>query len=392
MDVENNKKTWVGFLLATFVAITLFPSIALSARIKDIAYFEGVRENQLMGYGLVVGLDGTGDYGRSEFTMQSISSMLSRMGIKIDDQRIQTRNAAAVMVTADLPPFARSGQKLDVTVSSLGNARSLQGGTLLMTPLRGPDQKVYAMAQGPLSIGGYEVNAGAGNTRRKNHVTAGRVPNGAIVERGVGFKLQDKEELKLVLNSPDFTTATNVSDAINAEFGEDDAPIAKALNASTIEIGIPEDSTDQITQFISGVEVLDVERNREARVVINERTGTVVLGGNVEISEVAVAHENLQVRISTQYQVSQPGPFGQGETAVVPQRDVQVDEETAGEGEGEDQAPEEEPLNVVAPGDDPTIGDIANALNAVGASPRDLISIIQAIKSAGALNAEIEIQ
>jgi flagellar P-ring protein precursor FlgI len=392
MDVENNKKTWVGFLLATFVAITLFPSIALSARIKDIAYFEGVRENQLMGYGLVVGLDGTGDYGRSEFTMQSISSMLSRMGIKIDDQRIQTRNAAAVMVTADLPPFARSGQKLDVTVSSLGNARSLQGGTLLMTPLRGPDQKVYAMAQGPLSIGGYEVNAGAGNTRRKNHVTAGRVPNGAIVERGVGFKLQDKEELKLVLNSPDFTTATNVSDAINAEFGADDAPIAKALNASTIEIGIPEDSTDQITQFISGVEVLDVERNREARVVINERTGTVVLGGNVEISEVAVAHENLQVRISTQYQVSQPGPFGQGETAVVPQRDVQVDEETAGEGEGEGQAPEEEPLNVVAPGDDPTIGDIANALNAVGASPRDLISIIQAIKSAGALNAEIEIQ
>ncbi len=389
--------TLTGFLSVTFVAD------AWATRIKDIAYVQGVRNNQLLGYGLVVGLAGTGDYGQSEFTVQSTVSMLSRMGIRVDRSQIQTRNVAAVMVTADLPPFARSGQTIDVLVSSMGNARSLQGGTLLMAPLMGPDGEIYAVAQGALSVGGYEVRGGRGSSQTQNHVTAGRIPDGAIIEEEIDFDLEDSTELRLILQNADFTTAVEVARRISeffqdepaappaaADDGEagDDSPaprrqpmpfsgIAEAVDASTIRVDVPEAFSEHIPQFISMIELLEVTPSRSARVVINERTGTVVLGGDVRLSEVAVAHGNLTVHIDNRFTASQPAPFGQGTTEVLPSTDIDVQEGQGG-------------LSLVP--ETASIADVVNALNAIGVTPRDLIAILQAIKAAGALNAELVIE
>ncbi|QED28609.1 flagellar basal body P-ring protein FlgI [Microvenator marinus] len=377
------------YLLILFVMLSV-PLESEAARIKDLADIRGVRDNQLIGYGLVVGLNSTGDYGQSEFTVQSVASMLSRMGIKVDRNRLQTRNVAAVMVTADLPPFARAGQRLDVNVASLGNARSLQGGTLIMTPLKGADGEVYAVAQGSLSVGGFEVRAPSGSAQAKNHVTAGNLPSGGIIERDVTIDLSTRESIQLILRTPDFATASEIANVISAFLGQpvqadannptlaqpNQGP-AKAIDASTVSVTIPDGFRQNVPQFIGVLELLDVTPNQIARVVVNERTGTVVLGGDVRIREVAVAHGSLNVTINTDLYASQPSSFGQGDTQVVANATADVTEENRA-------------LQVV--NQSASIQDVVSALNALGASPRDLISILQAIKAAGALDAELVIQ
>jgi len=367
--------------LAFFVALP-----AGAVRIKDVAAVQGVRDNQLLGYGLVVGLDGTGDYGRAEFTVQSTVSMLSRLGIRVDDGLVQTRNVAAVMVTADLPPFARSGQRLDVTVSSLGNARSLQGGTLVMSPLMGPDGQVYAVAQGSLSLGGYVASDGAGNSRSSTHSNVGRIPEGAIVEQDVSVDLSSQTSIRLILHASDFTTAVaiarRISETFDPSMGASDtstpfAGIAEAVDASTVRVEVPEPFQAAVPQFISILEDLDVEHDTVARVIVNERTGTVVINGNVTVSEVAVAHGNLNVTIARRSRVAQPNAFGAGTTQVVDDGSVNVNEENAA---------------FVTVAESTTIGEVVAALNALGTSSRDLIAILQAIDAAGALHAELVIQ
>ncbi len=378
---------WLMMLLVTASLSGIMIQDAEAARIKDIAHVQGARENQLIGYGIVVGLDNTGDTARSALTAQTIASMLGRLNIKIDREDLRTRNVAAVMVTAELPGFARSGQTSDVTVSSLGDARSLKGGTLLMTPLRGVDGEVYAMAQGPLTVGGFDVQGAGANSQQRNHLNVGRIPSGAMIEKSLEEEWGSRTELLLNLYEADFTTAVEMANAISAEFADPNVVpdptkpiegIAKAVDAATIRVSVPDDWQEFAPQFIARIEKLEVTPDTVARVVVNERTGTVVLGGNVKIREVAVAHGNLTLNVSTDYTASQPSAFlGQGETAVVPDSGVQANEERG-------------KLQVIPEG--ATIGDVVAALNAIGVSPRDLIAILQAIKAAGALDAEIEIQ
>lgn len=383
-------RSLLPLLVALVGVVVLFaaPGIANATRIKDLAYVEGVRDNQLIGYGLIVGLDNTGDYGDSEITMQSIVSMLSRMGIRVDANDVRTRNAAAVMVTATLPPFASSGQTLDVLVSSLGNARSIEGGTLLMTPLMGPDGAVYALAQGAVSVGGYSVSVGRANREEKNHVNAGRIPNGAIVEAGVTIDLSSLTEINVILDDSDFTTAVRVADAISTQFGggqsgsaDPTAPsngIARALDGSTVVVEIPAPfQGEHVAQFVAAIETLDVQRDTVAKVIVNERTGTVVMGGNTTLGEVAVSHGSIEVRVSTGFDASQPNPLGEGETRVLPDTDIDVYEDRA---------------QLMLLPESTTIGDVVSALNALGVTSRDLIAILQAIDAAGALNAKLEIQ
>jgi len=341
-------------------------------RIKDIASFEGMRENQLIGYGLVVGLDGSGDKGNQ--TIQSIANLLQRMGLAVKTSDIKIKNAAAVMITAALPPFPKPGMKLDGLVSTIGDAKSLQGGTLLLSPLKGPDGKVYALAQGALSVGGF-IGGGGGTTIQKNHTTAGKVPGGVTIENEPRFTLGVGKEIRLFLQRPDFTTAAGVALKINEALN--DATAASTIDPSTVKITIPEAYQDKLVQLIAMVESLDVAVDNPARVVINERTGTVTIGENVRISPVAIAHGNLTIEIKTDYKVSQPPPFApQGaQTTVVPQKEVTAKEQNAS-------------LIQVSGA---TLGEIVRGLNALGVTPRDLISILQALKSAGALRAQLEI-
>jgi len=379
------------FTILTLIAsFALVPDVSQAARLKDLADVKGVRDNQLIGYGLVVGLSGTGDYGQSEFTIQSVASMLSRMGIKVDGSRLSTRNVAAVIVTSNLPPFARSGQRIDINVASLGNARSLQGGTLLMSPLKGVDGEVYAVAQGSLSVGGFQARGETGSSQSKNHVTSGNLPGGAIIERDVVIDLSTRESLQLILRTPDFATASEIANVISAFLGtpvqadtatpglmQPNQGQARAIDAATVLVAVPEGFKQNVPQFIGLLELLDVTPNQIARVVVNERTGTVVLGGDVRIREVAVAHGNLNVTINTDVFASQPAPFGQGRTQLVPNSTTDVQEDRGA-------------LQVVTPS--ASIQDVVSGLNALGATPRDLISILQAIKAAGALDAELVIQ
>ncbi len=358
--------------LAIWAVLTL-ASTGFSARIKDIAYFIGNRFNMLIGYGLVVGLNGTGDKEKTQFTVSTLANLLDNMGIHVDPDQIKIKNVAAVMVTARLPAFARIGTKLDVQVSSIGDAKSLVGGTLLLTPLQGPDGEVYAVAQGPISVGGFAFGGAAGGGVQQNHPTVGHISNGAIVEKEVPLDYQNYSVLDLTLREPDFTTASNVAKAINAAFGQ---KIAEARDAATIRISVPENSGKNLVDFISKVENLEVVPDSVAKVVINERTGTIVMGENVRISPVAVAHGNLTVSITEQPYVSQPLPFSRGRTTVVPQTQVEIKEEKA---------------HLAIVGGGVTIGQVVEGLNAIGATPRDLINILQAIKAAGALQAEIEI-
>ncbi len=359
----------ISYILAFIFAIAI-SKYAFCARLKDIASIEGVRSNQLVGYGLVVGLDGTGDGTQAQFTTQAIVNMMERMGINVDPNKVKVKNVASVMVTAQLPPFAKVGQKIDVLVSSIGDAKSLQGGTLLLTPLRGVDGKIYALAQGPISIGGFAAS-GAGASVQKNHPTVGRIPNGATVEATVPVDIDDKKNLKISLNQPDFTTVVRAARAINRTIG---IPIAKAVDAETISVKIPPKYWGNAVGLIARIENVKVTPDVQAKVVVDERTGTVVMGENVRISEVAIAHGNLSIQIKENPMVSQPAPFSNGQTVVVSNTQIK-----AKEGGGK--------LILLKPG--ATIGQLVRALNAVGVTPRDLIAILQAIKAAGALQADL---
>ncbi|MCL6609242.1 MAG: flagellar basal body P-ring protein FlgI [Geminicoccaceae bacterium] len=364
----------VGALLAgAILALVAVPAQA-APRIKDLADFEGVRSNVLIGYGLVVGLNGTGDSLRNAvFTQESLVAMLERLGVATRGVNLNTKNVAAVMVTATLPPFARQGSRIDATVSAMGDAKSLLGGTLLATPLLGADGEVYAVAQGALAIGGFEAKGQAQSVTR-GVPTAARLPAGAVVEREVPFALDSLPELRLALRNPDFTTAQRMAAAINARIAG--AP-ARALDSTTVRLAVPTAYRGRTAALLSEIEQLPVEPDNPARIVIDERSGIIVIGDKVRISRVAVAQGNLTVRITETPQVSQPNPLAGGETVVVPRTNVEVDTQP------------ERKLVVLETG--ATLDALVDGLNALGVGPRDMIAIIQAIKAAGALQAEIEV-
>jgi flagellar P-ring protein precursor FlgI len=327
-----------------------------------------------VGYGLVVGLDGTGDSDSAIFTIQSMASMLEKMGVTVKAEDIEVENVAAVMVTTDLPPFARTGSRIDVLVSSIGDAENLQGGTLLFTPLKAADQQVYAVAQGPVSTGGFVVGGASGSEVQKNFPTVGRVINGALIEKEIPNKFNQKQSLTLTLHSPDFTTSSRVARAINIAFYDQ---IARTHDAGTIEVKVPEKYMGKVVALVTMIESLGVTPDTISKVIINERTGTVIMGENVRISTVAIAHGNLSIEISENSSVSQPLPFSEGgETVVTPDTEVLVQEGN-------------NPIFLVNSG--VSIAEVVKALNALGVSPRDLIAIFQALKAAGALQAELEI-
>ncbi len=360
-------------LLAAAVLIAAAGSpAAASSRIKDITDFEGVRDNLLVGYGLVVGLNGTGDSLRnSAFTAGSLEAMLERLGVATRGHDLKTKNVAAVMVTATLPPFARQGSHLDVAVSALGDAKSLEGGTLLVTPLYGADGEIYAVSQGQLAIGGF-VAQGAAESVTKGVPTSARIAAGGIVEREVDFELDQLKRVRLALRNPDFTTAARIASAINDHFR---SSVAQAIDPATVNLSIPAVYQGRTAALLTEIEQLAVEPDQVARVLIDEQSGIIVMGDNVRISQVAVAQGNLTVRVTETPQVSQPNPLAEGDTVVVPRTSVQVDE-------GGDRH-----MVVLQAG--VSLQELVAGLNALGVGPRDLISILQAIKAAGALQAEI---
>jgi len=395
---KGKRHLYVIFIFYSLFSIFLSTN-SFAVRIKDIASIQGVRPNQLIGYGLVTGLNGTGDKtDQIKFIAQSVANMLRNMGINVpfkDVSKIRLKNVAAVMVTANIPPFAKIGTTIDVLVSSIGDAKSLQGGTLALTPLKGADGKVYALAQGPISIGGFGATGAAGGGIQKNHLTVGRIVNGAIIERQIPFDIARKQQLNITLDICDFTTILRICDTINHRFGE---YIARPVDGRTIDLHIPDSYKNNPVKFIALVENISVEPDTIAKVIINERTGTVVIGEDVKISTVAVTHGNLTIEIKEQKQVYPAYPFAPepppetkgavippekgmvtvpgGQTVIVPETEIKIEEE-------------KKPLAILPK--TATIGELVRALNAIGVTPRDLISILQAIKSAGALHAELEI-
>ena len=356
------------------LVIVLSSTLAQAVRIKDIANIKGVRQNQLVGYGLIVGLNGTGDNDDLKYTIQSLAAMLQKMGVTVRAEDIESENVAAVMVTAVLPPFARVGNQIDVLVSSIGDAENLQGGTLLFTPLKAADGQVYAIAQGPVSTGGFDAGGAAGGGVQKNFPTVGRVPGGALIEKEIAYDFNGKKILTFVLDQPDFTTASRMAKAINAAVND---RIARTQDAATVEVRVPYKYRGNVVELATLIESLGVTPDTVSKVVINERTGTVIMGENVRISTVAIAHGNLSIQIKETEDVSQPLPFSRGgQTVVTPDSDVIVEEG-------------KKPLFLVESG--VSIGEVVRALNALGVSPRDLIAIFQALKAAGALQADLEI-
>lgn len=355
----------------TLLFITVFHNPAQSARIKDIAKFSGVRNNQLIGYGLVIGLAGTGDKKDSPFTATSMTNMLERMGVAVDVNKVKPKNVAAVMVTANMPISARPGTQLDVTVSSVGDAKSLQGGVLLQTPLKGVDGKVYALAQGSLIIGGYSAE-GAAASVQKNSTTVGSIPGGGIVEKGIPFDFNTQQDLTLNMNSNDFSTTMQVVTLLNATMGGN---FASAIDAGTVRIDIPPAYKGNLVPLIASIENLEINPESVAKVVVDEKTGTIVLGREVRLSRVAVAHGNLQVVVQESAQVSQPGPFSQGQTVTTPETNIALQEET-------------KRLNLL---EGASLQELVDGLNAIGATPRDMISILRALKAAGSLHAQLEV-
>lgn len=361
-------------ILAISVAIPSLQGAIAASRIKDIADIEGIRENQLIGYGLVVGLNGTGDtLNTSPFTLQSLQAMLERMGVNTFGATVSTANVAAVMVTSNLPAFSTQGTRIDVTVSALGDASSLQGGTLLVTPLMGADGNVYAVAQGSVSIAGFRIQGEAAQITR-GVPTSGRIPNGGLVEREVPFALGEQRTIRLALRNPDLTTARRVAQSINDLIGEF---IADAIDPGTITIRLPMDFETDIVELLTDIEQLSVEPDVPAKVIIDESSGIIVIGKDVKVSTVAVAQGNLTVTVTESPRISQPNPLSDGVTAVEPQTliDVTTDENRK--------------LGIVA--SSVSLQSLVDGLNALGVGPRDLISILQAIKAAGALQAEIEV-
>ncbi len=386
------------FRLIAALCVFTWAGVAHAERVKGLADVKGARVNQLVGYGIVAGLAGTGDDMSTGLSGPSIVIMLQRLGVHIDATQLRLRNVAAVMVTADLPPNAGAGSAIDVTVSSIGSAKSLEGGTLLATPLKGADLKVYAIAQGPLSVGGFLVQGGSGSKVTKNHTTVGRIPNGARIEREIPIQ-RDGDHIELALRSPDFTTAVRMAKTIDTmmqermpQMGEpveapaEGAPVppapaaarlAWARDAGTIIVLVPPPDRERLPELIATIEALDVEADVPTRVIINERTGTVVLGEGVRLLPVAIAHGGLTVQINEAPQVSQPGPFSKGETVVVPRTDIKATD-VGGQ------------LHAVEAST--SLGNVVSALNALGVTPRDLVAIIQALKAAGALRAEVVLQ
>ena len=345
------------------------------SRIKDVAEFEGIRDNMLVGYGLVVGLDGTGDdLDSAPFTRESLIGMLQRLGVNARDDDLDTANVAAVMVTANLPPFARQGTRIDVTVSALGDSESLLGGTLLVTPLLAADGEVYAVSQGPVAIAGFSAE-GDGQSVTKGVPTTGRISNGAIIEREIEFDLAELKTVKLSLRNPDLTTARRIAEAINKFVGE---AAAESIDPATVRLGVPRKYAGNVVALLTDVEQIPVRADQTARVVIDERSGVIVMGENVRISTVAIAQGNLTIRITETPQVSQPAPFSNtGTTETVPRTDINVKEDN------------QRRLAVLSEG--VSLQEMVNGLNSLGVGPRDLITILQAIKAAGALQADVEL-
>lgn len=360
-----------GLASTTSFAYDVTESTAQQARVKDIASIEGIRDNQLVGYGIVVGLQGTGDSQQTAFPTQTLASTLLRMGVSVPASAIRVQNLAAVFVSATLPPFSRSGTKLDITVSSAGDARSLEGGLLLMTPLYGADGKIYAQAQGPLVVGGYSVAAN-GNLKQVNHPNTARVPYGAIVERAVPLDFAGQSQFSLLLNDADFRSAEATAAAINRTLGRN---VAHVVDSRRITLAASRG--EEVPAFLAEIESVEVQVYPRAKVIVNERTGTVVIGGTVVLQPVSILHGGLAVNIVSEFQVSQPNAFGRGDTKVVRQTSVDA---------------LDKPVNRIELKQGATVDDLVRSLQTIGASARDVISILQAMKSAGALEAEIEVQ
>lgn len=369
----GRSKSWRRVALCVFVGVFFFVASGSvwGVRLKDIASFGGVRSNDLVGYGLVVGLAGTGDKSGSQFTVQSMANMLESMGVKVDRTALKPKNVAAVMVTAKMPASSRPGARLDATVSSLGDAASLLGGVLLLTPLKGVDGNVYALSQGPLAVGGFSAGGDAA-AASKNIATVGRIPNGAVIERSVPFAFNDQKEVTIHLGSEDFSTAKQVTDSLNQAMG---GAYAHAQDGSTVRLSVPPQHQGDLVALMASLENLEVRPDSRAKVVVDEKTGTVVLGATVSLSKVAVSHGNLNVVVAEQPRVSQPGAFSQGQTVVTPATQLGVREE-------------QRRLILM---DGASIQELVDGLNAIGATPRDLISILRTMKSAGALHADLEV-
>ncbi len=368
------RMTALRALIPALSALILFffvAGFADAARIKDIGSISGVRTNQLIGYGLVIGLKGTGDKVQTIFTTQSLANMLEKMGIRVDPLATKVKNIAAVMVTADLPPFAKVGNRIDVVVSSIGDATSIEGGVLVLTPLKGADGQVYGVAQGPIVVGGF-LASGQGASLTKNHPTVGRIANGLAVEKELNYGDYRLDTVTISLKAPDFTNTRRVVERINSVF----EGAAVARDGGTITVNTPEELKANPVKFVSIIENLQIKPDSQAKIVVDEKNGTVVIGENVTIATVAIAHGNISVQIKEDTRVSQPMPFGQGRTVASPDTKMKVEEEKA-------------KFIVVEGG--VTIRELVKALNAIGVSPRDMITILQTIKAAGALHAELEV-
>jgi flagellar P-ring protein FlgI len=374
------KSRLVSFVVAAgltalgILALIFATPAHAASRIKDLVEIEGVRDNQLIGYGLVVGLQGSGDSLRNApFTKQSLEAMLERLGVNTRDANLQTKNVAAVLVTASLPAFATQGSRIDVSVSAVGDAKSLEGGTLLVTPLAGADGQVYAVAQGTMTVGGFAAGGASGSTVSRGVPTNGRIPNGASIERELRFDFASQTELRFSLRNPDFTTARRIASAINTNLG---VAAAQASNPTTVVLAKPIGFPGDMVELIGRIERLNVEPDSAAKIVVDEASGIVVMGNDVRVSTVAVAQGSLTISVQETPSVSQPAPFSQGATAVVPQSNVGVEEGTGG-------------LAIVRGG--APLKDLVDGLNALGVGPRDLIGILQALKAAGAVQADIEV-
>ena len=363
-------------LLLSFLVFAFSLCLAAqAARLKDVAHVDGFRANQLFGYGLVVGLNGTGDKQNTEFTVQTLTNLLQEYSIRVNPDDVRVKNVAAVMVTAEVPAFVQPGTRLDATISSVGDASSLSGGTLLLTPLKGPDGKVYAVAQGAVSLGGGYTAIGVGAKISKNHQTAGRVTAGVLVERAIPSSIVSRDgQVQINVDKPDFTTARRVSEALNKSSLK---VFSQAISPGVIMVNVPEEFKDNPVPFIAALESVEMNPDNPARIVVNERTGTVIMDKNVRIAPVAVAHGGLHITIKTEQKVSQPNPFGTGRTVVVPDTSITVQE------------PENRQLIELPGGAGVSLSEMVQALNSLGVTPRDLIAVFEALRQSGALQAEL---
>jgi flagellar P-ring protein precursor FlgI len=361
--------------VSSLLLAVLFAREARADKVRDLVDVVGARENQLLGYGIVTGLNGTGDDVSAPFAMQSLRALLRRLGVQVDARQIRLKNVAAVIVTANIPPFARSGSKLDVVVSSMGNAKSLRGGVLVQTPLRGADRKTYAVAQGPLVLGGFSASGGSGSSVQENVTTVGRIPNGALIEREIKTSFESAGKILLALRAPSFQTAQRIVEELNKALGQG---TARALDGGSIEVKAPSELRNKIVELIAKVGEVDVDPGSVARVIINERTGTIVAGGDVQLSPVAIAQGGITIAVSESKEVSQPGAFSGGQTREVARTEVE--------------AAEQKPPALTYVSGATSLAEVAQALSVFGVSPRELGSILQALKAAGALRAEIIVQ